>query len=802
MNLDSELQDKLDTPVKSFEVAFRSYVSTAIITAYPLEDSLKNEIVNRSNKLKESKAIFSGKFSSEIKSILGGREWKSFWDNIVFAKDCYDKRKHDENHDVNFVSQILLMTYIFQDIFQTLILQFTSPSAYLSYSQKYYEVRNGLSHRASSIIDDTDAKGCLIFIKNASELISSDYYWYCSKTKIDKMVDEYYQLLNAGALSIDNLDTAPFPSNKIVCREPEISDLFKYVCAWDETKKLRNKKHIICISGYGGIGKTSLVLEFVLQLLSKMKQNEYLGFRPSFILFYSAKEQMLDINEETGSIKKKRLKSQFHGLDTFKALLFNDLEISDFNDYWKTEGLIIVDNLESLNTNERKRVVDFLYEELPSSVQAIITTRIPENDVDYSMPINGFRNEAGITFIKQYSIQNKFDIDLTNEQIGALVKYSFGNSLVLVLSLKRLISKKTTYNSIISEMKKLPSDNTESIITQFMFQNTINEILTIYPDCSSLIKSVLLCLSLSSEPLSASIILAAHKGTNLIISEVESILKLLTEYLVTDKVNDCYIINEFASKFILINMIPSMDERKMWEQRLISALNDNRVKAQKINELKKDNEQLRQVLEDWNTEDEDAMTIYHAFDLYTIKYKITSSNADYELDQLRLEVENIQHNFGAHPYLFYQYARILNELRQDGLIGDDYQELTVQNYEKCIMIIDDVSYSKIKSTKTYPSILWIYSIFLYESSEYEKASNYSLLSINKYKELKLKNKEYNDALAIYCLAEIQLYKQTGNKQHLLNAKKRREEIIKMQYTILHEHLERLNKELIKYKHLL
>ena len=91
---------------------------------------------------------------------------------------------------------------------------------------------------------------------------------------------------------------------------------------------------------------------------------------------------MLDINEETGSIKKKRLKSQFHGLDTFKALLFNDLEISDFNDYWKTEGLIIVDNLESLNTNERKRVVDFLYEELPSSVQAIITTRIPENDVD------------------------------------------------------------------------------------------------------------------------------------------------------------------------------------------------------------------------------------------------------------------------------------------------------------------------------------------------------------------------------------------------------------------------------------
>ncbi|MCI6560358.1 MAG: hypothetical protein MR434_02945 [Ruminococcus sp.] len=272
-----------------------------------------------------------------------------------------------------------------------------------------------------------------------------------------------------------------------------------------------------------------------------MKENDYLGFRPSFILFYSAKEQMLDINDETGAIKKKRLKSQFHDLDLFKSLLFKDLEIQDFNDYLKIEGLIIVDNLESLKTDDRKDVLDFLFEELPPCIEAIITTRIPENDVDYSMPINGFRNEAGIVFIKQFASQNKFTINLSDEQISALVKYSFGNSLVLVLSLKRLISNKTSYQSIINEMKRLPSENTENVITEFMFQNTINEILTLYPTQSSLIKSVLICLSLSSEPLSASVILTTHKDSNLVISDVESILKLLTEYLVTDKVDDSYV---------------------------------------------------------------------------------------------------------------------------------------------------------------------------------------------------------------------------------------------------------------------
>jgi len=799
MILTSEMQDKLDSPVKSFEVAFRCYVSNTLITSYNNKTALKTEIEKRSASIKDSKTIFSGKFQAEAKSFLGTKEWDNFWDNINFAKKCFDDQEQSIEHDVTFVSQIMLITYIFQDLFQPLILQFDSPTNYMTFSQKYYEIRNALSHRASSIISDIDAEGSINFIKIASNLISDDYFWYCDKSKIEKMLDEYYSALNSGSLELDNLSMAPFPNNKIVCRDPEISELFKFVCGWDGCKRLRNKKHIVCISGYGGIGKTSLVLEFVSHLLHKIKTNEYLGMRPSFILFYSAKEQMLDISDGTGSIKKKRLKSQFNDLESIKALIFHDLNITGFDDFWRSEGIIIVDNLESLSNDARHKVMEFLYEEVPSSIQIIITTRIPEEDVDQSLPINGFRDEAGLKFIKQFTEQNEVTVNLNDAEMSALVKYSFGNSLVLVLALKRLATGKTTYHSIITEMKNLPSDNTENIITQFMFQNTINEILKVHSAKNDVIKSILICLSLSNEPLSASIIMAAHEQKSLLISEIESILKILTEYLITDKVNDCYSINEFASKFILVNMHPSMDERKKWEQRLISASNDNKDKIRKINQLKNENPKLQEVIEDWNTGEEDTLTISYAFDLYNQKYKINSSNVAYEVDQLRISVEDIQHKYGAHPYLFYQYARILNELKQEGLIDDGYKDVTIQNYEKCIMMIDDTSFVSIKKTKTYPSILWIYAIYLLGISSYEKASNYSSLSIKKYEKLKLKTREYYDAIAVYCLSEIELYKQTKNKTHLKNSIEYRKKIHNNSYPMFNDHLNCLDQELARFK---
>ena len=44
------------------------------------------------------------------------------------------------------------MTYLFQDLHGVFISSFGSPEMYLYHADKYYQVRNALSHQASTII--------------------------------------------------------------------------------------------------------------------------------------------------------------------------------------------------------------------------------------------------------------------------------------------------------------------------------------------------------------------------------------------------------------------------------------------------------------------------------------------------------------------------------------------------------------------------------------------------------------------------------------------------------------------------
>lgn len=70
---------------------------------------------------------------------------------------------------------------------------------------------------------------------------------------------------------------------------------------------------------------------------------------------------------------------------------------------------------------------------------------------------------------------------------------------------------------------------------------------------------------------------------------------------------------------------------------------------------------------------------------------------------------SVEDMYSAHPYVFYQQARILKELRQDHIIGDEYNHLIKSNYDSCLMMINSPSFAQIKNTRTYPSILWIYA---------------------------------------------------------------------------------------------
>lgn len=801
MYLNSSLQAKLDAPTKAFEVAFRCYVVDRLLAAYHDEASLKAALQNRVNAAKNADHILAGKISSANK-LLGGQEWANFWSNINFIQECSLKKEHTENHDVTYLGDTILITYVFQNLYQELIQAYGGPEEYIFLSDKFHSVRNALSHQGSYLLSKEDSGICVTFIENGLGFIDQKNFWFRSSKDIATDIECFAKALLV-VPEIDNLDMAPFPTNHIVCREPELSNLFKYVCGWDGHRKLRNRKHLVCVSGYGGVGKTSLVMEFLQRLLDQVLLDTYQGLRPSFILFYSAKTNMMDYDRTSGDLILKNTRSQFADCKGLISCFYKDLGIEGFDDDWQQNGILIIDNLETLNNKERQEIIDFINYDLPTSVQAIITTRIPEH-ADEQMQLRGFQNDEGLHFIKEYLSKNEITLDLTEEQQRDLVKYSYGNSLVLVLALKRLDSKKSTYKSIISEMKRLPKSNTDSSISHFMFQNTIQEILSNYAQYSETILSVLTCLSLRQEPLTADILTAAHRNRNASVDEVEEILQLLAHYLVVEKLGDAYRINEFANHFILTSMSPPPEGKREWESRLLSAIRETEEQKATVADFKNTYPDLSDVLDEWSGEsEEEGLAICHAFSLYETKRRVTRGNAGYELEMLSREFEGIEHQYSAHPYVYYQQARILKELRQEKVIGDEYNDQIKSNYEKCLMMIDTPSFIQIKRTKTYPSVLWIFSMFLLETDHLNEASRYANDAVQNFRQLGITSGDVNDALAVYGIAEAKLFPSEYHINHLRIARDVFKTLSgkKSLAKNIESHKKQLGEELDKYKNI-
>ena len=800
MNLSFTLQTKLDAPLKTFEVALRSYVADKLLEKYPQKELLKQELSSRIHKIEESKVILSAKLSVGANDLV--KNCNSIWENLEFSRKCYLDKEQSEEHDVLFVSQILLIIYLFRELYEPMLQSFESPVDFMSMSEKYHHTRNNLSHRASGFISVDVALLCVEFITKCCSVFEDRYFWYCSKDDVLKELEMFHTSLTDTMPKIANFDNIPELSNSIVCREKEINQLFKSVCGWSNNKRIRNTKHLVCVSGYGGIGKTSLVIEFLNRLLNKMEDPSYDAFRPQeFILFYSAKQDCLDYDSRTGDLQLKKTKNQFSSYDQLVSRIYSDLSIdSGFNDEWDKNGIFIFDNLETLDIVNRGKIIDFIVEEIPSSIHVIVTTRIPE-PADEEIELRGFQNEDGIHFINEFLSENKMSLSLVDEKKEGLIRYSYGNSLVLVLALKRLEEHLISYHEVISELQGLPKNNTENIATSFMFQNTINELLDVDTQRSSLIKSTLICLSISSQELSPDILVSAHQKENVTIVEIEDILKTLTKYLIVEKIGDNYIINEFANRFIITGFTLSTEERATWETRILTAVRETRKTKQTVNDFKERYPELSTILQEWcGKSEEESLAICWAFAEYDEKPKIEAGNADYELSELNRRFQALEYHYMPHPYVYYQHSRILIELHRDRVIDNSYFPEIEQNYNRCLMLLNQSPFTEIKHTKTYPSILWIYSMYLLDANKFEEASSYANNAVLNFRELNITSQDSIDALVVYAIAEAKLFSLSSDRIHLKNARevlKSIDEKKKFKKNV-QGHINQLKEELGKY----
>lgn len=108
-------------------------------------------------------------------------------------------------------------------------------------------------------------------------------------------------------------------------------------------------------------------------------------------------------------------------------------------------GIVIVDNLETLSSQDRAELHDFIQAGSPSCIQYILTSR-KEEQYDVNVELNGFENDDGLRFINEYSEENDLNLDLSRDECLELLQISKGNTLVLVLCLSRLSRKLETIN--------------------------------------------------------------------------------------------------------------------------------------------------------------------------------------------------------------------------------------------------------------------------------------------------------------------------------------------------------------------
>jgi hypothetical protein len=317
-----------------------------------------------------------------------------------------------------------------------------------------------------------------------------------------------------------------------------------------------------------------------------------------------------------------------------------------------------------------------------------------------------------------------------------------------------------------------------------MYQNTIEEIKRNNSTNKEAIEIILQSMSIYDNPLNKEILASAHSMN---VEQIEDILDILAKYLVIEKSggDDGYVINSFANEFVLVNMAIDPTTKAVLRQRIMTAVNESRRNRATLAEDLEKYSDLKDVITDWlGDTEEDCFAIDKAFVLYENIDRITPANKDYEIEQADIQFNCLIKQNSAHPYVYHQRARMLLELRIKQYIHDEYDAMIEADISRCLMLLDENAFRSIKATPTYPSILWIYSIFLKETQKFQLAAKYADDAVQMFRNLGIRNlgkktNNYYDALAVQGLVELSLYAENLMQvQRLKIARANYEEITK------------------------
>lgn len=741
MYLTINQHDNFRTLLMGFEIPYRTYIAEVITRKYRTADAFVDAMKTKNANLSATAPKFlRDMLPKECKreDIPNASSLRKKYNLFVSAANSRDFVVSDDT-DTPMVGALNLVTFALTEDFTDLYKQFRSDSDFYELAEKYLYCRNKLNHPRCRTLEDEHLTKVLFFVKQICNCLDDSCFIEKSKEDIFNEIDALQRRKIEIPVETHNLNEMPYNESRVVCRDAEIEMIKKFV--FGDPDDVR-KPHSLCVYGFGGVGKTVLVLEAVKRIVQDLTEEKCCSaeedpdrYKPEYILFFSAKKRKLTLEQESGKITAQDVRYHFQTADELIESIKQKLGCDNFRRFYK-EGLIIVDNLESLSDEDRATVKKFIDTKTPAGMQFILTSRHSENyDVNYRL--GGFEMEAGENFIREYSEENVLGLNLSATEAKELLSLSKGNTLVLVLCLRRLsqqlctvsnlradFSSTNSWKNLKKNLSQLPM-NAYEVISEFMFKDTFEHIETVFAADIDLFYQVLKIFAVSPyDDIDLGTICMLTKESYPLI---ESTVDTLCSYLILEKKNSRYSINRFAEKYIINRFLPDAESYQTMSTQINSRLRKIAHDMEQLEFSKQSRPELREILNDWALiTNIDQITAAKAHNFFS-----TIQHASGKSDRAFAEaIEDFNKEFAeaeritAHPFIKYQKARILRKIDKE-LNTKEHTDEIRDAYNDAIYAIQTMSqYEPIQNTKSYASLLWVYGQFLNDIGELHEAIRY------------------------------------------------------------------------------
>lgn len=749
MYLSIKQHDMFRTLLMGFEIPFRAYIAEVITSYYQTDSAFETAMTAKTASLSAASPQF---LRDVLREAISKKRLKLTYHKFVTAKTSVDEIVTTDI-ELPMIGALNLVAFALTENFSNLYLLFGSYGKYCELAEKYRYSRNKLDHPGCRTLEDEHLVPVLSFVKDICLFLDDKYFLQKSKDQILAEVAALQQRKIAIPVAINNFSEMPYGEARIVCRDTELERIKAFV--YGKPEDLR-KQHSLCIYGYGGVGKTALVLESLKQIVRDIQDETTINeYQPKYILFFSAKQRKLDLAPETGKFIEQGMRCHFKTAEELIHLIHSELSVKSFR-MFKEEGLIVVDNLETLPLDERQKIKTFVETQTPSEMQFLLTSRNSE-EYESNFKLAGFDSSTGRGFIDLYVEENSLDIDLASTEKESLVNLAQGNTLVLVLSLRRLSKKlataeglKTEFSSVNawkalrSSLSATPS-NTYEVVAEFMYKDTFEQIEEAFHNHKSLFHKILKVFAVvQNESTDINTICLLTKEAY---PEVESVMDVLCNYLIIEKRETQYTLNSFAEKYIVGRFIPDAEEYNTLSAQIVTRQREVKQSLNQLAEDIKNRPALANIMGDWLiVSDIDRITAAKMYQMYgevqrecnrAGRFKVEAALEDFMRDCKESE------QLTAHPYVKYQSARILQIIDNSRILAESHSDEIKKAFSDSIYIIKTVGqYAGIMQTKSYASLLWLFGQYLADANDYASSIRYLEESKLSFEQQKIADQEY------------------------------------------------------------